>query len=247
MVKLIRITAVLLAAVFGANAYAGYYPETTVLQASGANLHANIDNFPASQATSSTQLPAALGQTTMAGSLSCAIASDQSAVPVSGTFWQATQPVSVASLPLPTGGSTAANQTTANTTLSAISGQLPAALDGSGFLKVHEQGTVAAASSGTAQANAPVYNDYTSTSVTTSAYVQMVASTSNAVNHVQVFDSSGQALYLATGAAASEVNQLIIPPGGGEFPISIASGTRISLKAVTGTASSGYITLNFYK
>jgi len=34
--------------------------------------------------------------------------------PVSGTFWQATQPVSAASLPLPTGASTSANQTTTN-------------------------------------------------------------------------------------------------------------------------------------
>jgi hypothetical protein len=33
-------------------------------------------------------------------------------VPVSGTFWQATQPVSADSLPLPTGAATAANQTT---------------------------------------------------------------------------------------------------------------------------------------
>lgn len=49
--------------------------------------------------------------------------------PVSGTFFQATQPVSAASLPLPTGAAAAA--------------QLPAALDGSGFLKVHEQGTAA--------------------------------------------------------------------------------------------------------
>jgi hypothetical protein len=36
----------------------------------------------------------ALGQTTMAGSSPVTIASNQSAVPVSGTFWQATQPVS---------------------------------------------------------------------------------------------------------------------------------------------------------
>lgn len=34
------------------------------------------------------------------------------AVPVSGTFYQATQPVSAATLPLPTGASTSANQTT---------------------------------------------------------------------------------------------------------------------------------------
>jgi hypothetical protein len=37
--------------------------------------------------------------------------------PVSGTFWQATQPISAASLPLPTGAATAAGLTTINTTL----------------------------------------------------------------------------------------------------------------------------------
>ena len=36
----------------------------------------------------------------------------QATQPVSGTFWQATQPVSAASLPLPTGAATSANQTT---------------------------------------------------------------------------------------------------------------------------------------
>lgn len=41
----------------------------------------------------------ALGQAAMAGSLPVTIASDQSAVPVSGTFWQATQPVSIATMP----------------------------------------------------------------------------------------------------------------------------------------------------
>lgn len=65
------------------------------------------------------------GQGTMAHSHPVVIASDQSAVPVSGTFFQATQPVSgtvtanagsgtlaisAASLPLPTGASTSAKQ-----------------------------------------------------------------------------------------------------------------------------------------
>ena len=60
------------------------------------------------------------------------------AVPVSGTFFQATQPVSAASLPLPSGAATAANQTTGNTSLSNIDGKLPALVssrvpvDGSG-------------------------------------------------------------------------------------------------------------------
>jgi len=42
---------------------------------------------------------AALGQATMAASMPVAIASNQSAVPVSGTFWQDTQPVSIATAP----------------------------------------------------------------------------------------------------------------------------------------------------
>jgi hypothetical protein len=46
------------------------------------------------------------------------------ALPVIGTFWQATQPVSAASLPLPSGASTSAKQDTANTSLSSIDGKL---------------------------------------------------------------------------------------------------------------------------
>lgn len=48
------------------------------------------------QSTISGQLPASLGQKAMAASLACTLASDQSAIPVTGTFWQATQPVSIA-------------------------------------------------------------------------------------------------------------------------------------------------------
>ncbi len=99
--------------------------------------------------TISGKLPATLGAKTSAASLAVVLASDQAALPVTGTFWQATQPVSAASLPLPSGASTAANQSTiighvdgietligtTNTTLSTISGKLPAALG---------QGTMAA-------------------------------------------------------------------------------------------------------
>lgn len=87
-----------------------------------------------------------------------------------------------------------------------------------------------------------VRNDYTSTAVTTGAYVQIIASTANAYKEIHIFDSSGQTLKLATGGSGSEVDKLIIPPGG-TFPIklSIASGTRVSLKAVSATASVGEI------
>lgn len=58
------------------------------------------------------RIPTSLGQKDMAGSLAVTVASDQSALPVSGTFFQGTQPVSAASLPLPSGASTSANQST---------------------------------------------------------------------------------------------------------------------------------------
>lgn len=62
-----------------------------------------------------TPVPVSLTSTTITGS-----------VAVTGTFWQATQPVSAASLPLPTGAATSALQTTGNTSLSNIDGKLPA-------------------------------------------------------------------------------------------------------------------------
>ena len=54
----------------------------------------------------------------------------QSTQPVSGTFWQATQPVSAVSLPLPTGASTSALQTTGNSSLSSIDAKTPSLSSG---------------------------------------------------------------------------------------------------------------------
>ena len=91
----------------------------------------------------------------------------------------------------------------------------------------------------------PVYYSY-AVNVTTSAYVTLVASTP-ACSNIEIFDSSGQALYLATGAAASEVNKMIVVPGGnGRIPFTITAGTRLSLKAITADATTGYITVNYY-
>lgn len=47
-------------------------------------------------------------------------------VSVTGTFWQATQPVSAASLPLPTNAATSSLQSTANTSLASIDTKIPA-------------------------------------------------------------------------------------------------------------------------
>jgi hypothetical protein len=52
---------------------------------------------------------------------------------------------------------------------------------------------------------------------------------------------------LATGGAGSEVIQCYIFPGGnGPIPLAIASGVRVSVKAISATASVGEIDINFF-
>jgi hypothetical protein len=90
-------------------------------------------------------------------------------------------------------------------------------------------------------------NVYSSTNVTTGAYVQLVASLAAAVNEVEIFDSSGETLVIATGGAGSEVDQVYVFPGGnGRIPLAIASGARVSIKAVSANATAGEIAINFY-
>lgn len=90
-------------------------------------------------------------------------------------------------------------------------------------------------------------NDNGSTNITTSAYVELIASTSADLTMLNVTDSGGRWYYIATGAASSEVDLCVIPPGGNEdIPVNIAAGTRISVKAIDGTASAGYLGINCY-
>lgn len=101
--------------------------------------------------------------------------------------------------------------------------------------------------SGKSSANAPARNDYTSVNVTTSAYTQLVASTTSLTTEIEIFDSSGQTLALALGAAASEVNQVYIIPGGnGRIPLAIPAGSRVSVKAISANATAGELDINFY-
>lgn len=94
---------------------------------------------------------------------------------------------------------------------------------------------------------AQLFNDYTVTSVTTAGYVELIAATTAYVNKLEIFDSSGETLILAVGAAASEVDQFYILPGGnGSVDLFISAGSRISIKAKTATASSGLIAVNLY-
>lgn len=94
---------------------------------------------------------------------------------------------------------------------------------------------------------AHVLNNYASTPVTTAAYVEVIASIGANSYECEVFDSSGEVLVLAFGAAAAEVDQVYITPGGnGKIPLYINAGTRVSLKAVSANASVGSFIINCY-
>lgn len=86
-----------------------------------------------------------------------------------------------------------------------------------------------------------VFNNYAVTPVTTGAYVQVLASTAAIINRLYIFDSSGSAMILATGAIGFESDKLYIGPGGNDAPyeLAVGAGTRISLKALDTNASVG--------
>lgn len=171
-----------------------------------------------------------LGQKAMAGSAPVVIASDQSAIPASQSGTWTVQPGN-----------------TANSTPWLVSARLN---DGTGsqitsnlvsLLRGIDVSQIGRSPSALSRIN------YTSTPVSTSAYTQVLASTTAIIREVEIFDSSGQSLVLAFGAASSEVDQVYVFPGGnGRIPLYIPGGTRVSIKAVSAAASSGELLVNFY-
>ncbi len=65
----------------------------TALLVNGSAVTQPVSDAGGSLTTDSAQLPATLGQKTMAASMAVALASDQASIPVTGTFFQAAQPV----------------------------------------------------------------------------------------------------------------------------------------------------------
>jgi peptidoglycan hydrolase CwlO-like protein len=115
---------------------------------------------------------------------------------------------------------------------------IPLRVSSNGSLETIEQGRTAV---DTAR------HSYSSTPVNTTNWQQLLASTSGAIRRVEIFDSSGQTLELGVGAPGSEVRQILVFPGGnGIVPLSIASGARVSIRAVSATANEGEISINFY-
>lgn len=147
---------------------------------------------------------------------------------------------------LPTGAATSAKQDTAQTTLDAIKVDTEAietAVEGT----LTVAGTVAVSS--TASPTGRSYGDsgridFSSTNVTTGAWVELDASTAATINALLIDSTCGEVLELGTGAAAAETRVLVIPRGGFTMavPLAIAAGTRLSLRAITATCSVGDLT-----
>lgn len=90
--------------------------------------------------------------------------------------------------------------------------------------------------------------DFSVDNVDNSAFVELIADVgATSIKKVQIFMSSGEPLYIATGAAASETIQgYIIPGGNGFIDLEIAANSRVSVKAVNAvTVSEGVLLVNF--
>lgn len=194
------------------------------------------------------QLPATLGQKTMANSLAVVLASDQSVISITGNIGVAqssttaaeigplvqgavttaaptyttattnplsltvagalrvdgsavTQPISAVALPLPAGAATAALQTTGNTTLAAISAQLPTTLG----QKVSASSLSVVISSD--QSPIPVTASLSSTAVITSVTNSLTSQVALASNSARrgfiIFNDSLAVVFVAFAATAS--------------------------------------------
>lgn len=216
---------------------------TTVVQGTGGNLHVNVDSAPTTTVTGTVTSNAGtnLNTSLLATSANQTNATQKSQqvdgagsvvgpnVTISGTNYSpvvlaasATPGAAVVSRSIQIAGSDGTNAQT---------------------IKVKTTGAVVVDRIGTSTGQL-IRNDYSSVNVTTSAYTTLIASTTNETNHIYVFDSSGQTLFLATGAAASEVNKYYIVPGGnGLIDLNISAGTRISVKAVSASATAGELSL----
>lgn len=93
----------------------------------------------------------------------------------------------------------------------------------------------------------PAVLNTTSVNVTAAAWVEIVSNLSFGCSAVLVTNGGAEPLSLGKGAAASEVaTGAVIPPSQSLLiPIEIAKGSRLALRSLGGTQSSGYVTMAF--
>lgn len=87
---------------------------------------------------------------------------------------------------------------------------------------------------------------YAATNVTTGAYVTLIAVTSVSCGTLVIVDTSTQLLKIAVGAAGSEVDLCAFQGNGTPVvvPAYLPSGVRLSLKAISASATTGFNTVS---
>lgn len=239
----------------------------TVQQATAANLNATVTGTVAATQSGTWSTEIAQGGNTATVTASNALKVDGSAVtqPISGSV-TATVSGTVAAtqsgtwdiqnisgtISLPTGAATAAKQPALGTagtasadviTVQGIASMTALKVDGSAVTQPVSIASVPAEGGRSKVLLATI--NYSSTNVTTSAYTQITASTSGAINRLYIADTSGSALIIAVGGAGSENDQLYVGPGGSDAPyeLNVPSGSRLSIKALDANATSGRLIL----
>lgn len=87
---------------------------------------------------------------------------------------------------------------------------------------------------------------YASTTVTTGAYFTLLNSTPFTVSKLQVCDTSGQVLKIASGIAGSELDLFTTTVSSCVIvPIYLLAGQRLSIKSISASASTGFNTVSF--
>lgn len=175
--------------------------------------------------------------------LGSAVVSDANPVPISDAGGAVTVDGTVAATQ--SGNWSTRMQDGSGNALSSTGGALHVS-DGGGTVTVDGSVSVSSTPSPTGRAYADsVRLVYSSTNVTTGAWVELIASTAATINHLVIDDTCGEVLELGTGAAAAESRKLLIPRGGHSqgVALAIASGTRVAIKAVSGNCTAGDIVI----
>lgn len=217
----------------------------TVTQGTAANLNATVTGTVAATQSGSWNV----GQTG-----SWTVAATQSGTWTVGATQSGTWDINNISgtISLPTGAATAAKQPALGTagtasadviTVQGIASMTALKVDGSAVTQPVSIASVPAEGGRSKVLLATI--NYVSTNVTTSAYTEITASTTGAINRLYIADTSGSALIIAVGSAGSENDQLYVGPGGSDAPyeLNVPSGSRLSIKALDTSATSGRLIL----
>lgn len=231
----------------------------TVVQPSGASLHVEVDAsaLPTGASTSANQATEIASLASIDGKLTGPLAVTgpltdtelrATAVPVSGPLTD----TQLRATPVPVSGTVAVTGVATEATLAAVSAQLPATLgqktmaNSMAVVLASNQSAIPVTQGGSTPAYT-IFYDYSAFPVSQGVWGAVVASSPVATTRVDIFDSSGQAIYLGYGASTFEVEQFVIFPGGnGSMSLSTPSSTRISVKPITAAANSGFLILNFF-